>query len=150
MKKLYILFAVFVIGFLSTYAQIQLTPYVSATTGGVDENNSAVIENRLRTLISQNGMESGYGTRFILAVKVNLLDRYIAPGAPPRIGQKMMVTLAIGDAESGTCFGSCTQEVKGLGETEQAAMLSGFKNIRMTAELKQLVAESKQRIIDYV
>jgi hypothetical protein len=67
-------------------------------------------------------------------VKVNLLDRYIAPGAPPRIGQKMMVTLAIGDAESGTCFGSCTQEVKGLGETEEAAMLSGFRNIRMNAE----------------
>ena len=28
-------------------------------------------------------------------------------------------------------------------------MLSGFRNIRMNAELKQLVAESKQRIIDY-
>ena len=149
MKKLITLIALFVAGCLNTFAQIQLTPYVSATTGGVDENNSAVIENRLRTLISQSGMESGYGTRFILAVKVNLLDRYIAPGAPPRIGQKMMVTLAIGDAESGTCFGSCTQEVKGLGETEQAAMLSGFKNIRMNPELKQLVAESKQRILDY-
>jgi hypothetical protein len=149
MKKLLVLIVAFVASSMSAFAQIQLTPYVSSTISGVDDNNSAVIENRLRTLISQNGMESGYGTRFILAVKVNLLDRYVAPGAPPRIGQNMMVTLAIGDAESGTCFGSCTQEVKGLGETEQAAILSGFKNIRMTAELRKLVAESKQKIIDY-
>lgn len=148
MKRILLFIALSITAYFAS-AQIQLTPYVSATTGGVDANNSSVIENRLRSMISQMGMESGYGTRFVLAVKVNLLDRYMTGGAPPRIGQNMQVTIAVGDAESGTCFGSCTQEVKGSGQTEQAAMLSGFKHIRPTDELKALIAESKQRIINY-
>lgn len=149
MKRILLLLVVICVTAFSGYGQIQLTPYVSATTGGVDENNASVIETRLRSLISQLGMESGYGTRFVLAVKVNLLDRYMTGGAPPRIGQNMQVTMAIGDAESGVCFGSCIQEVKGSGQTEQAAMLAGFRNIKATPELKNLIAESKQNIINY-
>lgn len=149
MKRLLLLLAVVSVTAFSCYGQIQLTPYVSATVGGVNENNSSVIETRLRSLISQMGMESGYGTRFILAVRVNLLDRYMTGGAPPRIGQNMQVSIAVGDAESGTCFGSCTQEVKGSGQTEQAAMLAGFKNIKATQELKEIIASSKQKIINY-
>ena len=149
MKRILLLLVVASVTAFSGYGQIQLTPYVSATTGGVDSNNSDVIETRLRSLISQMGMESGYGTRFILAVRVNLLDRYMTGGAPPRIGQNMQVTFAVGDAESGTCFGSCTQAVKGTGQTEQAAMLAGFRNIKATQELKDLIAQSKQNIINY-
>ena len=149
MKRILLFIAAVSVAVFSCYAQIQLTPYVSATSGGLDENNTSVIETRLRTLISKMGMESGYGTRFVLAVKANLLDRYMTGGAPARIGQKMQVTIAVGDAESGTCFGSCTQEVKGSGQTEQAAMLAAFRNISPTDELKSLIAESKQRIINY-
>lgn len=149
MKRILLIIFLVSISVFPIYAQIHLTPYVSATTGGVDDNNSSVIETRLRSLISQMGMESGYGTRFVLAVKVNLLDRYMTGGAPVRIGQKMQVTYAVGDAESGTCFGSCMQEVKGSGQTEQAAMLAAFRNIRPTDELRALIAESKQRIISY-
>lgn len=149
MKRILLLLALVSVAAISSYGQIQLTPYVSATTGGVDRNNASVIENRLRSLISQMGMESGYGGRFILAVRVNLLDRYMTGGAPPRIGQNMQVSIAVGDAESGTCFGSCVQEVKGSGQTEQAAMLAGFRNIKATPELKNLIAESKQNIINY-
>lgn len=150
MKKIFVFFvASFAFLTMPIKAQIQLTPYVDATTGGVDKNNTEVIENRLRTLISRLGFESGYGTRFILAVKVNLLDRYIAPGAPPMIGQNMQVTMAVGDSESGVCYGSCTQEVKGRGQTENAAMLQGFRNIRITDELKSIIANAKTNILRY-
>ena len=149
MKRILLLLALVSVTAFSGYGQIQLTPYVSATTGGVDSNNSDVIETRLRSLISQVGMESGYGTRFVLAVRVNLLDRYMTGGAPPRIGQKMQVTFAVGDAESGTCFGSCTQEVRGSGQTEEAAMLAGFRNIKASPELKEIIASAKEKIINY-
>lgn len=134
---------------LGMTAQIQLTPYVDATTGGLDANNTQVISSRLRTLISQAGLQSADNSRFILAIRASQLDRYVAPGAPPQIGQNLLVTFAIGDGIDGTCFGTCTAEVKGRGQTEQAAMLSAFKNLRVTPELKTLITQSKKRITDY-
>lgn len=131
-------------------AQITLTPYVDATVGGLDENNVDLIENKVRTCISSVGMESGYNTRFVLATKINVLGREYTNSAPVQMIQRLSITMAIGDGMTGTCFGSCTFEVKGIGETEEMALLSAVKNMpRSNNQIKQMVAESKQRIIDY-
>lgn len=131
------------------FAQIQLTPYVDSTVGGLNENNVGVIENRLRTLISQQGLQSGYASRFLLAVKVNVLDSYMTSTVPAKVGQKVMVSFAIGDSETEACFGSCSTEAKGVGDTQEAAMLSAFRNIRITPELQKIIATSKEKIIAY-
>ena len=131
-------------------AQIMMTPYVDATVGGLNENNIQLVENRLRSIISAAGMESSYNTRFILATRINLLDREFTSSAPVRMIQKLQVTLAIGDGESGICFGSTTFEVKGIGETEEQAMLQACKSIPKTNnQIRDLVATAKTRILSY-
>lgn len=149
MKKILLSLAAAIIAMVAQ-AQIMMTPYVDATIGGLDENNTQLVENRLRSIISAAGMESSYNTRFILATRINLLDREFTSTAPVRMIQKLQVTLAIGDGMSGICFGSTTFEVKGIGETEQQAMLQACKSIpKSNAQIRDLVATAKERIFSY-
>ncbi len=131
-------------------AQIILTPYVDATVGGLEQNNIDLLENKLRSCISAAEMTSGYNSRFIIAARVNVLDREYTSGAPVRMVQRLSITMAIGDGLSGTCYGSCTFEVKGIGRTEEEAMLSAFKSIpRKNGRIEGMIKESHSRIIQY-
>lgn len=149
MKRLTILLGGIVMA-LTMSAQIMLTPYVEATVGGLDQNNSDLLINKLRSCISAAGMESAYNSRFVLASNVNVLGRSYTATAPVQMVQELSVTMAIGDGISGTCFGSCTFEVKGIGRTEEEAMISAFKNLpRTNSKIKEMVTTSRERIIDY-
>lgn len=131
---------------LNASAQIMLSPVVDSAIEGLNENNVTIVENRLRSIISSLGMESGWGTRFVLACKVAALQREVSG---TKLIQHLEVTFAIGDNVGNTCFGSTAVECLGIGNTEQQAMTNALKNIKNTAELKKLVATSKERIIDY-
>ena len=113
------------LGSASTSAQIMLSPVFDSAIDGLNENNVSILEGRLQSLISSMGMESGYG------------------------GQHLQVSFAVGDNESNICFGSTTTECIGIGNTEEQAMTSALRNIKASKQLKDLVASSKQRIIDY-
>lgn len=130
-------------------AQITLTPYVDSTTGGLDDNNVSVLDGNLRTLITRSGIESGYGGRFILAANVNMLDKSMTNTAPVKVVQKVQINLAIGDSQSGTCFGTISVVCRGVGDSDIHAMLNSFRNIPITPELKNLISSSKTQIIAY-
>lgn len=131
---------------LSTSAQIMLSPVIDSSINGLNENNVSLLEGRLQNLISSMGMESGYGGRFILACNVAALQREVSG---TKMIQHLQVSFAVGDNMSNICFGSTTSECMGMGNTEEQAMTSAIKNIRATKQLKELVASSKARIIDY-
>ena len=145
MKKLFSLTTALLF-FQSLQAQIMLSPIVDSSIGGLTDNNVSIIENRLRSVISSLGMESGYGGRFVLACKVTALQREVVGS---KLAQHLEVTMAIGDNQANACFGSTSMEVFGVGDTEGLAMTSALKNIKATPKLKMIVAEAKQRIIDY-
>ena len=134
------------LGSAGASAQIMLTPVFDSTIGGLNENNAAILEGRLQSLISSMGMESGYGGRFVLACRVAALQREVSG---TKLIQHLQVSFAVGDNESNICFGSTTTECIGIGNTEEQAMTSALRNIKATAQLKDLVASSKGRIIDY-
>lgn len=149
MKKTLLIIVLAIIA-ITSKAEVALTPYVDATFGGLNENNINAAENRLRTLISSNGMVSDCGGRFVLACKVNLLDRSITATAPARIVQNVQITLAIGDGITGDCFGSCTFESQGVGQTEEQALLFSLKNIKTNDPgFKALVKKASDRITQY-
>lgn len=134
----------------SLSAQIQLTPYVDGTTNGLDENVKAIVENRLRGIISANGMNSGINTPFILAAKFNVLERERIEGPPSKIVTVLEFSIAIGNGESNQCFGSCSFEIKGIGETEQRAVLSALKNVKTkNPKIGELVKTATARIVAY-
>ena len=135
---------IFVSAFAS--AQITLSPIFDSSVGGLNENNISIVEGRLQSMISSLGMESGYGTRFVLACKVAALQREVSG---TKLIQNLQVTFAVGDNMGNICFGSTTTECMGIGNTEAQAMTSALKSIKSNPELKRLIESSKVRIIDY-
>lgn len=128
-------------------AQIELTPVVDATIGGLTANNIAIAENRLRSIISSYGMESGYDGHFVLACKIAALERNISGN---NLIQHIEVTFAIGDNVGNKCFGTTSVECIGIGQSQGQAMTSALKNIRGNdPKLQELIATSKERIIGY-
>lgn len=135
---------------LAGSAKIQLTPVASGTAQGMDKNVSEIIENRLRSIISANGFTSGTNTRFVLAARFNVLDKQIVPGPPTKIVTVLEVTLAVGDGFSNTCFESRSFEIKGLGETEERAIISALKGLKTkNAAIGELVKVATERIREY-
>lgn len=135
---------------LVAHGQIMLTPYVDVTVGGLNDNNVELLENKLRSCISSVDMVSSYNTRFLLGTHINVLEREYSQSAPVQIIQHLCVTMAIGDGMAGACFGSCTFEVKGIGRTEEEALLSAIKNFpRKNEKITRMVVDSKDHIIKY-
>ncbi len=132
--------------FIEMYAQIALSPYVESAIDGLTVNNVTIAENRLRNVISSMGLQSATGGRFVLACRVAALQREVSG---TKLIQHLEITFAVGDDKAGTCFGSTSMEAIGIGNTEGQAMTSALKNIRANNELKKIVGESRQRIIDY-
>ncbi len=148
--KHFILFALFNIFVLNTYAQIQLTPLVTGTAQGLDKNVSEIVENRLRKIISSNGLNSGINTPFVLAAKFNVIDKQIIAGPPTKIVTVLEVTLAVGNGKSNQCFESRSFEVKGAGNTEQRAIISALKSLKTkNAAISELVDVATVRIVKY-
>ncbi len=144
-KKLWTL-ALTLLAFAPLSAQVMLSPYFEAPIDGLTENNMAIIEGRLRNVISSCGAESSYGSRFVIGCKVAALQREVSG---TKMIQHLEVTFAVGDNEANACFGSTSVECSGIGNTEGQAMTSALKNIKSSPQLKKLVAESKNRILDY-
>ncbi|MBR4296573.1 MAG: hypothetical protein IKT82_00080 [Bacteroidaceae bacterium] len=148
--KRFLILSLFVSLFMSVKAQIQLTPYVEPNEQGVGKNVQEVVENRLRSIISANGMNSGINTPFVLAAKFNIVGKEIIPGPPMKVVSVVEVTLAVGNGTSNQCFASCTFEVKGAGNTEERAMLSALKSMKTkNADISNLVTVATERIIQY-
>ena len=146
MKKIWTLAAAAFLSLAPLSAQIMLSPYFEAPIDGLTDNNKAIIEGRLRNVISSCGAESGYGGRFVIGCKVAALQREVSG---TKMIQHLEVTFTVGDNEANACFGSTSVECSGIGNTEGQAMTSALKNIKSSPQLKRLVSESKDRIIDY-
>ena len=144
-KKIYISAIVALIS-MPASAQIMITPIVESAIDGLTENNIAIVEGRLRNMISANDMASGYGSRFVIACKVAALQREVSG---TKIIQKLEVQYAVGDNIADACFGSTSMETVGIGNTEGQAMTSALRNIKTTPMLKAIVRKAKQSIIDY-
>ena len=145
-KKHFLAAIIAAMTFLPSQAQIMLSPIIDSAINGLTENNVTIAEGRLRSVISSLGMESGYGGRFVLACKVAALQREVSG---TKLIQHLEITFAVGDNMANACFGSTSMEAIGIGSSEGQAMTSALKNIKSTPQLKKIVAEAKQRIIDY-
>lgn len=141
------LFATLLIG---VRAQIQLTPLVTGFSDGLDANVKDVVENRLRSIISANGLRSGVNTPFVLATKFNVVNTEIIPGPPTKFVLSLEITLAVGNGTSNQCFASYTFEAKGVGNTEQRAMIAALKSMKTkNKDISNLVTVATERIVQY-
>lgn len=135
---------------LTVRAQIIVSPYLPEEMEGLTANNAKLLENRLGTIISQNGMLSADGSRFILTMNWNVLEKEVVGSGPTVVVYKLEVGLFLGDGMTGTKYASTTMTLKGAGNDEAKAVMKAMNGINAhKAEIGQLVKQGTERIIQY-
>lgn len=144
-RKLFLLAALGLCS-LASSAQITLSPMYDAAESKATDGQKAIVEARLRSVITSMKLVSGYNSRFVLACKTVPLQTEVSG---TKMVQQISATFAVGDARTKTCFGTSIVEFTGIGNTEEQALTNALKNIKNSPQLRKLVDKSKQRIIDY-
>lgn len=129
--------------------KIAVSPYV-APNSGVPPASEKVLEAKLKNVITSGGFGATSNERFILTAHVTILSEDITPTAPPLFSYTLCYNLYFGDGVTGQLFSSTQVEAKGVGETKDKAYLMALKALNPKApELKEMLKEGKQKVIDY-
>ncbi len=116
----------------------------------IPEEARRQLENRLEQILTGNGVTSGLSDRFVLSAKVNITQRDIMPSNPPKVSERLEVTLTIGDAVDNRVFGKVTVPVAGIGVSETKAQIQAYQRLSPQNEkIQALVATAKSQIVDY-
>lgn len=127
-QKVFLLF-VFLFYTWSIKAQINIEAIV-VDNGSLSPEVASVLESKVQTLMSQNGIVgSSQGSRFVLAVKADIVNKEVLATAPTQYMQHLMLRMLIADGVTGNTFSSINLEVKGVGKTEQASLMNAARNI---------------------
>jgi hypothetical protein len=132
-------------------AQIQVSPLV------VDNNTqglagaSSIIESKLQSVLSQNGILCNYGeSRFVLTAKFDVIDKQTLNTVPVKIVSHLNVSLGIGDGIDGTCYGTTSFEATGVASTEEQAIINAVKRFNeKSPQISNLITRATNRIIEY-
>ncbi len=111
----------------------------------------SILENKLVMALTANGFaDNGYAERFVLTAKADVVSKDIVPSIPPRISQKIDITLAVGDIVENKVYSTYTMTTIGTGTNDTKAFVSAFTKINpQKDELQNMLAEAKTKIVDY-
>ncbi len=159
MKYTVLIFAFFLF-FLSAFSQahkmsdmerLPLTVWIPDDIEVIPPLAADILQNKLMQIATQNGISGSSDiTRFIFTANIKLLTKDITPTAPVMHAYTMSINMYIGDGINGKAFSSYSTTVKGVGENETKAYLSGIKNIKTSnPEYQRFIEEGKSKIIAY-
>lgn len=133
------------------YPEVVLTPYVYSSSNTPNANKA--LEDKLKRIVTKYGLasaEENVNTPFILTAHAIELRKETTATVPPHTAVDLSVTFYVGNGEDGTLFGSCNEEVKGVGNNLDQAYAAAFKKININnSELASTIEEGKKRIITY-
>lgn len=153
MKRILLAFSAAALFSASVLAQdankIEVSAYV-APNSGVPPAAEKVLESKLTNLITASGFGAAANERFILTAHVTILTEDVTPTTPPLFSYTLSYNLYLGDGMTGTLYSSAQIEAKGVGQTKDKAYLQALKSLSpRDPQLKRMVEEGKQKIIDY-
>lgn len=129
--------------------KITVTPYV-AENSGVPQASMAVLESKLKSLVTQSGFGATSGDRIILTAHVTPISEDITPTAPPVYIYTLNFDLYIGDGFGGTLFNTLQIEGKGSGKTKDQAYLAALKSLNPNnPKLKAFIKEGQEKVLEY-
>lgn len=144
------LFAQNTAGTSDDYGRIALTAYIDKSKTHIPNSAYNILQNKLNSIVSQNGLGSSQMQRFIITANSNLITKDITATAPPMHAYTIEVTFYIGDAVDGTLFSSYSVSAKGVGETEDKAYIAALKGVKTNGqEFKDFINEGKNKILEY-
>lgn len=155
MKKIVVLLLSLLL-WTGAYAQeasqhkIPIGVFVSENTEVIPSIAHAALINKMRQIVTANGMGANNQAQFFITCSVNVTEREIIGGAPTKIVQKADVTFYIVDAATDKIFDTETVSTRGVGENENKAYISALKAIQPTNDnLKNFIARSGEKITSY-
>lgn len=132
-------------------ARITLATFVPQQIDKMPDAARSILANKLSQIITQSGMDgSAFNQRFILTANINVMSKDITPTAPLMQAYTLDITLYIGDGIDGTKFASHSTTVKGVGENETKAYISGLKNLKTNdPNYQSFIETGKTKIVEY-
>jgi hypothetical protein len=131
--------------------RLSIAAFVPQSAGEIPAGAGTILENKLRQIVSQNGLgASEYGSRFAIVPGINVLTKDITPTAPPQMALTVEFNFFIVDAESQTIFSQTSVQFKGVGQSEEKALIQVIRNINpKMGQFKGFVEKGKEKIIEY-
>jgi hypothetical protein len=131
--------------------RVALAAFVPDMAEGIPESARQMLQNKMQQIAVQNGIGgSGANPRFFIVPMANVISKEITPTAPPMQAFNLEVTFYIVDASSKSIFSQTTVSVKGVGQTEDKAYITGLKNINpKLGQFKGFVETGKSKIIEF-
>ena len=135
---------------LGVRAQMIISPYMPYDQEGMTENNARLMENRLSQIINDSGLLSADGSRFVLTMNWNVVDKEVLGTAPTKVMYRLEAGMYIGDGMTGNKFASTVIPLKGAGNNEAKAIVNAMRGISANRpEIEQLIKKGVQQIIAY-
>ena len=113
-------------------------------------DSRTVFENKLQTLITEEGVGSNKVSRFIITGKISVVGKEYTSTSPVMMATTLNVFLCIGDGIDGTLFSSVNLSLKGVGITEIKSINSAMSKLNINSEnLSEFLKEGKNKIYQY-
>lgn len=130
---------------------ISLGAFVSNAPASIPEEAASLLKSRMQRVIAADGFADNQAPgRFALVAKCDVLEKDIAPTTPPRISQKLELSFVVVDLIENKVYGGCDMTVSGIGTNETKAFSAAFQKVSVqNRQIKTLLSESKEKILDY-
>lgn len=130
--------------------RIYLGAYISKNESLTDESAKLLYDKLQQIIIDNAFADNTFLNRFILAAKVNVLNKDIIAGLPQRISQTLEVTFYIGDIESDKAFQSMSMELTGIGTSLSKSYINAIKQIKPhSPQVTEFMSKGKSSILKY-
>lgn len=133
-------------------AQDRLTIIKLASPAGefISENQKSQLENKLKQILSTNGIAIGNSTQFSLASQFNLNDRVVVEGLQKMTVVKFDMNLQLTNWMSGDVFLAESIVITGSGSSDSEALHNAISKIKPSdVRLKKFLEESSIKIQQY-
>ena len=160
MKNLLLIISMLSIGVLPLMAQnnankaddgsrIAITPQVSDQE--IPQGAKNLLLTKMKQICTKNGLAGdSENPFFIMDAKVDVLSKELTPTAPPMHALNLMVSFSIKDAFTGNVYSETSIEIKGVGQNETKAYMTGLQNVNPgNGQFKAMVDKGKEKILEF-
>lgn len=108
-----------------------------------------LLQNNLIQALTLNGL-SAIDSRFMVLPRIAIVEQTVTETAPPKFVTEIQVSLFMVDLLSQTVMNQTMIETKGIGNSEDHAMMAAIRNISSrNSRLKTFITNGKDRIMEY-
>lgn len=129
---------------------VKLTILVPKMTEDFPLQAAEALASRMLQITAANGI-AGYGgdPSFVLATLITPLQRGVTSGLPSKKYTKYSFNFYVANLITGDVFGSISEEIMGVGDSEDLACLNAIQSLENDDQMKSLLKESSKKIINW-